>query len=361
MPLSTHPKVWGSLLLITFCLTLVMGVCLYFSDIFITMLVGLALIVLADRFYSNSLRRLGAHFSSRTAQHIYLAGLIFFWVVALGMLFGHSLSDLNAALKQTRPAEANIDGIYLARIAPLLPDWLAEKVLTPERIKQVQDDVVPWLSAALTNMVVCTAYGALLIPVMFFTYYRRRAIIAETIDRAIPERFRHRQARISGEIGRNLASYFSARVIESMLVGAICCLGFFVAGVKGWLILGLLAGILNIADYVGPLLSIIPPVVISLLLNDTLAAGLSVLIIIFAQLVDNFFLIPVMISDKVNVDPLMTVLLILVGGSLLGMVGIIFAIPVYLIYRVVLRESYSELIKIYPDAPSPASATVEAE
>ena len=351
MPLSTHPKVWSMLFLIAIALTAAIGICIYLRLIFMTMLVGLALIVISERVYANSILSLARHFSSSAVRHVYLAGLVFFWVAALALLFGKSLSELHHVLKLAHPAESRLDSIYLANIAPHLPDWWTEKLLTPDRLNRMQADIVPWFSEALSTLAMGTLYGLLLIPVMFFTYCSRRKSVSRMIHRAIPARFQQRHARITTEIARHLADYFSARVIESMLVGAICCLGFFMAGVKGWLILGLLAGILNIADYIGPMLSIIPPAVISLLLNDTLAAGLSVVIVIVAQIVDNFYLIPVMLSDKVKVDPLVTVVLILVGGSLLGVLGILFAIPVYLIYRVVLTECYSELVKIYPDAP----------
>ena len=118
-------------------------------------------------------------------------------------------------------------------------------------------------------------------------------------------------------------------------------------GVKGWLVLGLLAGVLNIADFIGPALSAVPPIVISFLADDPLAALIAVCTIVAAQLIDNFYLMPLMISSRVALSPLTTILLALIGAELLGIVGIILAIPIYLVYKITLRGAYSELVEVY--------------
>ena len=71
--------------------------------------------------------------------------------------------------------------------------------------------------------------------------------------------------------------------------------------------------------------------------------------VIVAQIIDNLYLNPFMVSGKVKMDPLLSIILILVGAQLFGILGMVLAIPIYLVYKIVLRESYSELIKIYPE------------
>ena len=73
----------------------------------------------------------------------------------------------------------------------------------------------------------------------------------------------------------------------------------------------------------------------------------AIITIIVAQLVDNFYLIPFMISGKVKMDSLLSIILVLVSAKLLGIVGMVFAIPIYIIYKVVLVEAYEELVEIY--------------
>jgi len=64
--------------------------------------------------------------------------------------------------------------------------------------------------------------------------------------------------------------------------------------------------------------------------------------------IDNVYLIPVVISKKVQVNSLLTVVLILAFSQAFGMLGMILAIPVYIICRIIFTEAYKQLIRIFP-------------
>jgi predicted PurR-regulated permease PerM len=178
-------------------------------------------------------------------------------------------------------------------------------------------------------------------------YFRKKEEIAKTIMESVPRRFTEAVRRAARDIGRQLGDFFGAKIVQSVIVGSIACLGFFIAGVKGWLVFGVIVGILNILPYIGPLVSILPPVFSSIILGDPLAAYYSIIVVLVAVIIDNVYIVPFMIPSKVSVDPLLSIILILVGGELFGLTGIFFAIPIYLIYKVVLKESYEELARLY--------------
>jgi predicted PurR-regulated permease PerM len=73
----------------------------------------------------------------------------------------------------------------------------------------------------------------------------------------------------------------------------------------------------------------------------------AVITVIIAQLIDNLYLIPFMISEKVNINPLLSVVLTLAASKLLGPLGMVLAIPIYIVYKIIIKESYGELINIY--------------
>jgi len=146
--------------------------------------------------------------------------------------------------------------------------------------------------------------------------------------------------RTSRAMGKQLHTFFAARVVESTVIGGLCCLGFFIAGVKGWLVLGLLAGFLNAVPYFGPFLGAIPPVIITLLVDTPLAALYVVLTVFIAQTIDMFYLQPFMISSKIRIDPLLSIILVLAGTKLFGIMGTIFILPMFLVYEVILKEAY---------------------
>ena len=120
----------------------------------------------------------------------------------------------------------------------------------------------------------------------------------------------------------------------------------FIGGLKGWLVLGLLAGALNIVPYIGPVLGAIPPILIGIGDAPTTAVY-AIITIVIAQLIDNLYIIPFMISGMVRTDALLGIILILVGAQLFGIFGMVFAIPMYRIYKIILRDTYQGLTKVY--------------
>ena len=97
-------------------------------------------------------------------------------------------------------------------------------------------------------------------------------------------------------IGHELEDFFSAKMIESAIVDLICCIGFYLGGLEGWLFLGVLAGFLNIIPYIGPLLGAIPPVIVGYI-DSPMTALFAMITVIIAHVIDNLFLIPFMISE----------------------------------------------------------------
>lgn len=347
MALSTHPKVWQTLAWITAGITAAFLVCFYFMELFLTFVIGFSLLVITRKLVSD-FQASAARYKLRPWQRKLIGyGLVFFWIFSIVFLMHSSLDQISRVIQQADRQDDSLRAIYDERVVPYLPGWLSAKVLTSERVGRLETEAVKWITDSFTAMARLFMYGVLLVPLMFYLRFYCRENYAGRIADLVPERIRARYAHITREIGENVHEYFRARVIESVAVGSLCCLGFYIGGVKGWLILGLLAGALNIADFIGPTISLVPPVAVSLLANDPIAATFAVATIIVAQIVDNFVLVPFMISSKVKINPLLTITLILVGAHVLGIIGIVLAIPVYLIYKIILTEAYAELVAMY--------------
>lgn len=181
---------------------------------------------------------------------------------------------------------------------------------------------------------------------MFGMYFKHHNRIESYIKAYAPPEHAEGIGRALKSIGRELEDFFSAKMLESAIVGLICCIGFYLGGLEGWLFLGILAGFLNIIPYLGPLLGAIPPVIVGYI-DSPMTAIFAVITVILAQTIDNLYLIPFMISEKVNINPLLSVVLTLAASKLLGPLRMVLAIPIYIIYKIIIRESYRELINIY--------------
>ncbi|MFW5704204.1 MAG: AI-2E family transporter [Nanoarchaeota archaeon] len=346
MTLSTDTRVWKILFLITIMLTLVFGVFFYFRNLFIIFVVGFILILITERVINWYELKIKKKFKLRHWQSsgiAYLALFIFFFILFYFLFL--SLAEISTVFSQLNPSNP-VGQAYIDNFKEILPERVSNILIEDSFLVDLQLFVFNFFANFLLNFSKIFFTALLVIPLMFFAYFNRKQKIMNFIFEAVPKKFHRGFLRSSAEMGSKLKDFFTAKIIESLIVALICSLGFMFIGIKGGLFLGILAGFLNIIPYVGPIMGAIPPLIIGLISGPEV--GLYVLItVLFAQLVDNFYLIPFMISDKVKIDPLLSIVLILVGAQLFGVFGMVFALPVFIVYKIVLKEAYEELVAIY--------------
>jgi predicted PurR-regulated permease PerM len=147
-----------------------------------------------------------------------------------------------------------------------------------------------------------------------------------------------------------LKRYFIGVLVELISVITLISLGAWILGVKNALLIGFFGGIMNIIPYIGPVLGSV--LGISIGLTGTLAAGeynqmvpvliklLSVTLVV--QFIDNNILVPTIYSKSVKSHPLEIFLIIIMGGGLAGFPGMLLAVPVYTVLRVIAKEFLQE-------------------
>nr|WP_255679902.1 AI-2E family transporter [Methanosarcina sp. DH2] len=219
-------------------------------------------------------------------------------------------------------------------------------VIKPQDLQKIGNTIFSGIADLVSKASYYFFTGILIIPLMFGVYFKHHNKIGNYIQYYAPPEHADGIVRALKSIGRELEDFFSAKMLESAIIGLICCIGFYLAGIDGWLFLGILAGFLNIIPYIGPLLGAIPPVIVGYIASP-MTALLAVITVIIAQLIDNLYLIPFMISEKVNINPLLSVVLTLAASKLLGPLGMVLAIPIYIVYKIIIKESYRELVNIY--------------
>lgn len=349
MALSTNAHIWKPLLVIFLVLTGIFALLFYFEPILIVVVLGIVTILMCERIYADYRRNLVRFRIPGFFRRLYAIMLILSWMFALIFLLVTSLQDLSDAFLRIGSSQEEITTSLLS-LRTALPHIVAGSLLTEDILLRAQAYIFSLFSGVLSQITFIVVEGFLIIPLMVYTYFTRKQEIWEFMLDAVPTRFRNEFERAALDIGHQLQDYLSARTTQSIILGSMYCLGFYIIGVKGWLVLGMLAGFLNVVPYLGPILALVAPFTVSLLLHDTFAAVYSIVVIMIAQTTDHFYLNTFMVASKVKIDTLLSIILILIGAQLLGILGMIFAIPVYIIYKTVLSESYRALVDIY-DSP----------
>lgn len=145
-----------------------------------------------------------------------------------------------------------------------------------------------------------------------------------------------------------LSRYFTGLALQVMLVGGLVSIGLWVLGVEYALTLGIIAGLFNLIPYIGPYLGGVLGVTIALTAELAVGSSLPLLpyglkimgVFVAVQLFDNFVLQPLIFSKSVMAHPLEIFLVVLIAGSLFGITGMLAAIPVYTIFRVVVKAFF---------------------
>ena len=107
---------------------------------------------------------------------------------------------------------------------------------------------------------------------------------------------------------------------------------FFIVGHPNWLILGILACITTVIPYFGGLITNIIAIILASVVSLPLVIATTIICLIFPQL-DGYLISPKVYGKTNNVNPLITIMVVSVGGTLAGVVGIIVALPIYLLIR----------------------------
>lgn len=141
------------------------------------------------------------------------------------------------------------------------------------------------------------------------------------------------------EIDRILSEFILGRFILCLLLGGMIYLGFVIINLPYSLLLALFAASMNLIPYIGQVLGLIPALIVAFI--DAPSMVIWVIVIHFAaQQIEGNLLSPHIYGRKLNIHPVTTISLILVGGSIGGIIGIMTAIPFYLIAKVIAVKLY---------------------
>lgn len=139
------------------------------------------------------------------------------------------------------------------------------------------------------------------------------------------------------KIQKKMGLWVLGQLILSVSIFAFTFIGLSLLGVKYALVLALLAGVLEIIPYVGPILSAIPAIFFAFLQSPALALAVLVLYILVQKL-EGYVLVPKIMQKTVGISPLVVVLALIIGLKLAGVLGLLLAVPLASAITVIVQE-----------------------
>ncbi len=127
---------------------------------------------------------------------------------------------------------------------------------------------------------------------------------------------------------RTFKQFLRGQLLEACIVAALSVVALWIVGVNYFGIIGVISGICNMIPFIGPWIGGLVAVVVSLLGGGYMTAIWAVVAMIIVQQIDNHLLAPKIVGDSVGLHPVITMVVLLVGADIGGIVGMLFAVPV---------------------------------
>jgi predicted PurR-regulated permease PerM len=204
------------------------------------------------------------------------------------------------------------------------------------------------LFSIITSFVIVIATA----PIILYYLLKESEHVPNSILHIIPRRYRRDGREVIVEIDAALSGFIVGRVIITCLLGILLYIGFIIIGLPYALLLAVIATVLNIIPYIGQILGAIPCLIVAFIDAPSMVIWVIVVTVI-AQQIESSLLSPHIYGKRLDIHPLTTVILLLVAGDLAGILGVILAIPSYMvvkiiivrIYRLFLAEKFEEMIE----------------
>lgn len=308
----------------------------------ITWVLGL---ILVSWLLVYSISPLVIYLKKKGVPHFFSVLIVYFAVLLLALLvFYLIIPTLIVELRALARYLATDYSYLLPQIISGLEDVLSNDNLI-DALQNISRDLPAILQQAVTTATSFTlsVFSGLtdFIIVLFLVFYLLRDLepLGRGLLRMFPAGWNKEVNHIIKIIDAKVGSYLRGNVVRCGIVGLFTGTALALVGMPFALILGILAGVLNIIAYVGPFLAGIPAVILALT-PDTPSVFLIIPLYLTVQAIDAFLLVPLLLGKAVDLRPFTIIVSLLIGGRVLGPLGLILSIPIAATLKVIIYHYY---------------------
>jgi predicted PurR-regulated permease PerM len=222
--------------------------------------------------------------------------------------------------------------------------WLIERGILSEQLS-VRDavqqtaggtDAVGTVVGAIWGFV-GGVFGLLTILILAFYFLVDSSSLVRTFVRLFPRGERPRVEDACLRVSTKVSAWLGGQLLLAAIIGTTAAIGLWLLGVPYFYVLALIAGIGEMIPVVGPLLAAIPAIAVALTVSPATALFVAIFFVVQQQ-VENHVLVPKVMERQVGVSAVVVIVALLLGGSLLGVIGAILAVPTAAILQVLFEE-----------------------
>jgi len=220
------------------------------------------------------------------------------------------------------------------------PSWVADQ----------WPRVQAWISGALEGLltqgigILNAILNLTLLPIFVFYLLQEWDHLVAAMDDLVPARFRERVRRVAREVDQRLSAFVRGQLTVSAVMAVLYSVGLLIVGIDLAVPVGVMSGVLFVVPYLGTAVGIVLGLILALMKFGIGYELVYVLVVFgFVQLLEGYILTPKLVGESVGLHPLVVMVALIVGGSILGIWGMLLAIPV----TAVLSVFGSEWLQLY--------------
>jgi predicted PurR-regulated permease PerM len=195
------------------------------------------------------------------------------------------------------------------------------------------------LFVGLITAVTGIAVAIGLTPFILYYFLRDDHLFSRFVLRYIPQKYQEEIQRIMCDIDVALSGFITTQATIAFIVGIFLLLGYIVIGLPYPVALALFGMVFYVIPFLGTFIAIIPSLIVAATVDFSMILNV-IIIMLVAHGIEAYFITPRMMSNTLSIHPLTVILLLLIGGSLFGVLGLILITPAYAIIKVFVWNIY---------------------
>jgi len=272
------------------------------------------------------------------------AVILTIYLLFLGVLAGLAVMVIPPMVEQARGLFSALPNMLQQGQQWLIDRGLLSRELSlQEAVQQSQvggSDAVTTIVGAVWSFV-GGVFGFVTILILSFYLLLDSEAFVRTFVRLFPRTERPRVEDACRRVSGKVSAWLGGQLLLAAIIGGTAALALFLMGVPYFYVLALIAGIGEMIPIVGPILAALPAIAVAFTVSPTLALGVALFFLIQQQF-ENHVLVPKIMERQVGISAAGVIIALLVGGTLLGVVGAILAVPTMAILQVMFEEAFPE-------------------
>ena len=228
---------------------------------------------------------------------------------------------------------------------------------------EIVNSVTSWANNFLSNtvsglsnvfgVVTNVLVGLITMPILLYYLLKDGEKLPQIILSIIPTKHRKSIRDLLVKINVQISQYVRGQILVAISVGIMFVIGYSIIGLKYGVVLGVLAGFLNVIPYIGSFLAMVPAIIIAIVDSPFI---LIQVLLVFAveQFIEGRVISPQILGSNLNIHPVTIIIVLLTAGKIFGLVGFVLGVPGYAVLKVIFThvfEWYKTYSGLYHDEP----------